>query len=123
METATLNDETLRLFINATTKDGESVLKIELGTIPYGIGLENWLSYQGENAYYFSTNSEMNAYEIETGKEIWSVDRSLWGFIDKVEEKGNELHISTIVPEGDGHAVKVINTKDGSLIKEYKTNK
>ena len=122
IESEQLNDETVRLFVNATDITGKSVWTIELGNVPYGIGLENWLSYQGEETYYLSTNSIMSAYDIETGKKLWSVDRNFGGFIDKVEEKGNELHITMINPEGEGYDVKVINTKDGSFIKEYEIN-
>ena len=107
-----INDELLRLFVNATDNYGKTVWKIELGIVPYGIGLENWISYQGEDIYYLSTNSEISAYDVETGKELWTVDRNFWGFIDSVEEKENELHVNTIDKE------IVINTKDGSIINE-----
>ena len=121
MDTEMINEETVRLFINATTKDGESVWTIELGNVPYGIGLENWLSYQGKDTYYFSTNSEMSAYDIETGKELWTSDRSLDGWIYEVKEKDNKLAVFMSYPEGEGYLVRIIDSKTGNIIKETET--
>ena len=117
-----LDEETVRLFVNATDIDGKSVWTIELGNVPYGIGLENWLSYQGKDIYYLSTNSGMSAYDIETGKELWSSDRNFGGWIYEVKEKDNKLAVFMSNPEGKGYLVRVIDTKTGNVIEDIDTD-